>query len=127
MTHALHFLPEVDHIYALVDGKIAECGTFHALMASGGAFCKFIEEFGSRQDNSDKNAGGKNEMTRDKEERNVGMKGKAMMQEEERNTGAIQWKVYREFLSAGNGVILVPVIFLSLALLQGSTIMLSYW
>ena len=96
-------------------------------MASGGAFCKFIEEFGSRQDNSDKNAGGKNEMTRDKEERNVGMKGKAMMQEEERNTGAIQWKVYREFLSAGNGVILVSIIFLSLALLQGSTIMLSYW
>lgn len=86
MTHALH-LPEVDYIYTLVDGKIADCGTFDALMASEGAFCKFIQGFGSRQGN---NAEGKKEMVQDdKKEQNVDIKGRAMMQEEERNTGAI--------------------------------------
>ena len=125
MTHALHFLPEADYIYTLVDGKIAERGTFEALMASEGAFCKFVQEFGSRQDNSAKE---KSEMVHsNKKEQNVDIKGKAMMQEEERNTGAISWKVYRGYLSAGNGTILVPIVFLSLALLQGSSIMLSYW
>ncbi|KAF8557120.1 P-loop containing nucleoside triphosphate hydrolase protein [Imleria badia] len=128
VTHALHFLPEVDYIYTMVDGKIAERGTFDALIARDGAFCKFIEEFGSQQDNSEKNAGEKNDMVRDdKKEQHVGIKGKAMMQEEERITGAISWKVYREYLSAGHGVVLVPIVFLSLALLQGSSVLSSYW
>ncbi|KAF8558202.1 ABC transporter [Imleria badia] len=128
VTHALHFLPEVDYIYTLVDGKIAERGTFDALMANDGAFCKFIEEFGSQQDNSNKSAGEEIEMVRDdKKEQSVGIKGKAMMQEEERNTGAIPLKVYREYLSAGNGMVLVPILFLSLALMQGSNVMSSYW
>ncbi|KAF8134974.1 ABC transporter [Boletus edulis] len=128
VTHALHFLPEVDYIYTLVDGKIAERGTFESLMASNGAFCKFIEEFGSQQNDSDKNAGEKVEMVRDdKKEQNVGIKGKVMMQEEERNTGAIPFMVYREYLFAGNGVVVVPILFLSLILMQGSNVMSSYW
>ena len=124
MTHALHFLPEVDYIYTLVDGKIAERGTFNALMDSDGAFCKFVEEFGSQQDNSNKNVGEKIETVRDdKKEKNISIKGRAMMQEEERNTGAIPLKVYREYLSAGNGMVLVPILFLSLALMQGANVM----
>ena len=128
VTHALHFLPEVDYIYTLADGKIAERGTFDALMASDGAFCKFIEEFGSQQDNNNKNTREKIEMVRDdKKEQNVGVKGKAMMQEEERNTGAIPFKVYREYLSAGNGKVLVPTLFLILVIMQGLNVMSSYW
>jgi ABC-type multidrug transport system ATPase subunit len=128
VTHALHFLPEVDYIYTLADGKIAERGTFDALMASDGAFCKFIEEFGLQQDNSNKNTGEKIETVGDdKKEQNVSIKGKAMMQEEERNTSAIPFKVYREYLSAGNGMVLVPILFLTLAMMQGLNIMSSYW
>lgn len=128
VTHALHFLPEVDYIYTLVDGKIAERGTFDALMASDGAFREFIEEFGSQQDNSSKNVGEKVEtVPNDKKEQNIGVKGKTMMQEEERNTGAIPFKVYREYLSAGNGMVLVPTLILSLVLMQCSNVMSSYW
>lgn len=128
VTHALHFLPEVDYIYALDDGKIAERGTFDALMAGDGAFCKFIEEFGSKEDNRNEGAGEKIEIVRDdKQERKVSIKGKGIMQEEERNTGAIPFKVYRQYLSAGNGVVLVPILFLSLGIMQGTMVMSSYW
>ena len=114
--------------YTSIDGKIAERGTFDALMASNGAFCKFIEEFSSKEDNRNKNAGNKIEMIRDdNKEQKVGIKGKAMMQEEERNTGAIPLKVYRRYLSAGNGRILVPILLLSLVVMQGSMVMSSYW
>ncbi|OJA16609.1 hypothetical protein AZE42_10766, partial [Rhizopogon vesiculosus] len=34
VTHALHFLPDVDYIYTLVDGRIAERGTYLELMAN---------------------------------------------------------------------------------------------
>ncbi|KIJ66691.1 hypothetical protein HYDPIDRAFT_26121 [Hydnomerulius pinastri MD-312] len=128
VTHALHFLPEVDYIYTLVDGKIAERGTYDELMTNDGAFCKFIEEFGSKEDNTSKKAEeAAEEVTEDKKEQKTGVKGKAMMQEEERNTGAIKSGVYKEYLSAGKGAVLVPMLFASLALMQGSSVMSSYW
>lgn len=128
VTHALHFLPEVDYIYTLANGMIAERGTFDALMAGNGPFCKFIEEFGSREDNNSKNTREQIEMVHnDKKQQKPGIKGKAIMQEEERNTGAIPFKVYRQYLSAGNGIVLVPVLVLSLAMMQGSSVMASYW
>ncbi|OJA15999.1 hypothetical protein AZE42_13449, partial [Rhizopogon vesiculosus] len=34
VTHALHFLPDVDYIYTIVDGRIAERGTYPELMAN---------------------------------------------------------------------------------------------
>ncbi|KAF9223499.1 ABC transporter [Gyrodon lividus] len=128
VTYALHFLPEVDYIYTLVDGKISERGTYDELMMNDGAFCKFIEEFGSKENNTTRNAEETvGAVAEDKKEQNAGVKGKVMMQEEERNTGAIKLEIYREYLSAGKGVALVPILFLSLALMQVSSIMSSYW
>jgi ABC-type multidrug transport system ATPase subunit len=128
VTHALHFLPEVDYIYTLVDGKIAEWGTYNELMMNNGAFCKFIEEFGSKEDNTTKRAEHPaGEGAEGKKEQKAGVKGKAMMQEEERNTGSVKLEVYREYLSAGKGMVLVPTLFLSLLLMQGSSVMSSYW
>lgn len=50
VTHALHFLHEVDYIYTMVDGRIAEQGTFDTLMHNGGAFSRLIAEFGGDHD-----------------------------------------------------------------------------
>jgi ABC-type multidrug transport system fused ATPase/permease subunit len=47
VTHALHFLPQVDYIYTLVAGRVAEHGTYANLMGADGAFSKFVTEFGS--------------------------------------------------------------------------------
>ncbi|KAF9237604.1 ABC transporter [Melanogaster broomeanus] len=127
VTHALHFLPEVDYIYTLLDGKIAERGTYDELIASDGAFSKFIEEFGSKEDNTTKAEETAEAVVEEKKKPQPGVKGSGMMQEEERNTGAIKLGVYREYLSAANGLVFVPLLFLSLVLMQGSTVMSSYW
>jgi len=45
VTHALHFLPKVDYIYFMVDGHIAERGTFEEMMTNGGEFSRTFDEF----------------------------------------------------------------------------------
>jgi hypothetical protein len=53
--------------------------------------------------------------------------GDALMQTEERNTGAISGKVYKSYLKAGKGQIIMPFLLLSVVLLQSATILSSYW
>ena len=45
MTHGISFLPKVDQIVCLVDGKISEVGTFKQLMDHAGAFAEFIHNY----------------------------------------------------------------------------------
>ncbi|KAF8969223.1 ABC transporter [Flammula alnicola] len=144
VTHALHFLPQVDYIYVVVDGRLAEQGTYPDLMARGGEFSTFINEFGSNEqekktqeeeqeeeaaiEGSDKKAAGdtKAEKTReDKLKKSVA--GAALMQVEERNTGAIAWDVYKDYMKAGHGEVVMPLLLLSLVLMQGATVLSSYW
>lgn len=51
VTHALHFLPQTDYIFSLVDGRIHEKGTYDQLMRSGNSFSVLVRDFGSRQEN----------------------------------------------------------------------------
>jgi len=126
VTHALHFLPDVDYIYTIVDGRIAERGTYPELMANDGAFSKFVEEFGSKDDSMKKEENAVESVdTETKPKKSTA--GKAMMQEEERNTGAIKWQVYREYLTAAHGSVLLPLFLLSVVLMQGSSVLSSYW
>lgn len=47
VTHALHFLPEVDYIYTLLDGQIQEQGTYPDLLNAGGVFSILVRDFGT--------------------------------------------------------------------------------
>ncbi|KAG1899413.1 ABC transporter [Suillus fuscotomentosus] len=127
VTHALHFLPEVDFIYTLVDGRIAERGTYAELMAKDGAFSKFVYEFGSKEDSTKKEEKAVDGPKIEDIKIQKGSAGKAMMQEEERNTGSIKWGVYREYVAAAHGPVLVPLFLLSVILMQCSSVMSSYW
>jgi ABC-type multidrug transport system ATPase subunit len=148
VTHALHFLPQVDYIYVISDGRISEQGTYAKLMARGGEFSAFIKEFGSTEEdkveNEDEevaimNSGIKGEgskvdsaagLTREKEKLEKMKKatpGATLMQTEERNTGAIQWDVYQTYIKAGYGGVIIPLLVLSLVLMQGATVLSSYW
>lgn len=126
VTHALHFLPEVDYIYTIVNGRIAESGMYHELMANEGAFARFVREFGSKEGPSEKSKEAKEAHSEELEKKDV-VKGKGMMQEEERNTGAVRWQIYQQYLSAGHGLIFVPSLLLSLVLMQGANVMSAYW
>ncbi|KAG1827732.1 ABC transporter [Suillus variegatus] len=127
VTHALHFLPEVDFIYTLVDGRIAERGTYAELMANDGAFSKFVFEFGSKEDSTKKEEKAADGAKIEAIKIQKGSAGKAMMQEEERNTGSIKWGVYREYVAAAHGPVLLPLFLLSVILMQCSSVMSSYW
>ncbi|KAG6900221.1 hypothetical protein C0993_001290 [Termitomyces sp. T159_Od127] len=131
VTHALHFLPEVDYIYTITDGRIAEHGTYTELVKKAGEFAKFVQEFGASNEQEKKEveedavAGAIEEADEGRRKRTT--PGAALMQAEERNTGAISLEVYKEYSKAGRGLIILPLLFLSLVLIQGATVMSSYW
>ena len=133
VTHALHFLPQVDYICTIADGQIMERGTYAELMANRGVLSKFVQQFGSKQqevasevevEKEGKANGDPNVVATLKEQYG---KGKTIMQEEERNVGTVTWKVYKTYLAAGGGYILISSLLLSLLLLQGAQVMVSYW
>ena len=126
VTHALHLLPQVDCIYTIADGRIMEYGAYTELMKNGGAFSKYVNAFGSKQEEERGGKGGNGPcaITTPGEKFE---KGRTIMQEEERNVGAVTWKVYKTYLAAGNGYVLAPAFLFSLLLVQGSRLMSSYW
>ncbi|KAI0714464.1 P-loop containing nucleoside triphosphate hydrolase protein [Cerioporus squamosus] len=138
VTHALHFLPQVDYIYTMVDGRISEHGTYPDLMAANGDFAKFVNEFGSKEselekeeeaveDDDDDVEGKEKSAAMEVEKRKKRSQGAALMQTEERNTGAVSNEVYKAYIKAGKGYIIVPMLILSVALLQVAQVMSSYW
>ena len=108
-------------------------------MSQSGEFFKFITEFGSSKEEDEKqpekeenviDVPSKTDIEGEKkkmEKMKKAVAGDALMQTEERNTGAISWEVYKNYLIAGKGHIILPLLFLSLVLLQGTTVMSSYW
>ena len=138
VTHALHFLLQVDYIYTIADGQVMERGTYVELMANHGVFSKFVKEFGSKQqqeDGTDETNDGVEVVKKEKNEKRPDTadlkeeyeKGKTIMQGEERNVGAVTRETYKEYLTAGNGYILIPALLLALLLVQGTQVMSNYW
>ncbi|KAJ6570148.1 ABC transporter, partial [Mycena vulgaris] len=127
VTHALHFLPYVDYIITVSEGRITERGTYAELMKNDGEFSKFVAEFGSNVQSKDDAEEAVPEEAPQGDARKKATAGVGMMQAEERNIGAISTDVYTAYISAGNGKIIVPLLLLSLVLLQGSNVMSSYW
>lgn len=129
VTHALHFLPQVDFIYTIVDGRIAERGTYTELLANKGEFAKLVKEFGSQDDAEEEKE--KSAIDSSVEEKGpakmTAAAGPGMMQAEERNTGAISIEVYRVYLRAAKGYIIIPFLLLALVLMQATSVMSSYW
>jgi ABC-type transport system involved in cytochrome bd biosynthesis fused ATPase/permease subunit len=88
VTHALHFLPQVDYIITMLDGRIVERGTYAELIENDGAFAKFVKEFGSN-DEKEQQKGEEAGEQDVKLKKKKGSMGGQMMQAEERNTGAV--------------------------------------
>ncbi|KAI9000570.1 P-loop containing nucleoside triphosphate hydrolase protein [Trametes punicea] len=135
VTHALHFLPQVDYIYTMVDGRVAEHGSYAELMAADGDFARFVREFGSKEGEEEQEEEAVEEAAEEddvdadgeKPRKRQQQQGAALMQVEERNTGAVSNQVYLEYLRAGKGYIILPLLLLSVTLLQGAQVMSSYW
>jgi ABC-type multidrug transport system ATPase subunit len=131
VTHALHFLPQVDYIYVVAGGRVAEHGTYADLMATeNGEFARFVNEFGSKDEDKKEDIEGASEEAEKENEdskKKSATRGAALMQAEERVTGAVGWSVYKVYLSAARAIIVLPILILSVALMQGTNVMASYW
>jgi ABC-type Fe3+/spermidine/putrescine transport system ATPase subunit len=132
VTHALHFLPQVDYIYTIADGRIAERGTYRELMSNNGEFSRFyLTEFGSKEseEGEESKAGGQGivEKKNDSEKRKNTTAGAELMQAEERKTGAVSWGVYKAYSIDGKGNIVLPLLVFTIVLIQGATVMSQYW
>lgn len=58
VTHGVNFLPFVDEIIVLVDGKVSEIGSYNSLRASRGAFSEFLDTYAKEQSNQDQSKKG---------------------------------------------------------------------
>ena len=50
VTHGIQYLPDCEQIFCLRDGRIAESGTYEALIEAGDTFASFIAEYATKQD-----------------------------------------------------------------------------
>ncbi|KAH9003061.1 ABC transporter [Lactarius hatsudake] len=131
VTHALHFLPKVDHIYFMADGRITEHGTFDEMMANGDDFARTFDEFVTKDRTESKRENTINIEDGDADEnvkrRQAAMRGAQLMQAEERNTGAVNIQVYKQYIQSGNGTVLMPIMLVTIVVMQVSFVLSSYW
>lgn len=131
VTHALHFLPRVDYICFIVDGRIAERGTFDEMMANRGDFARTFDEFVTKDQQESQGEKAANiedvDVDENAKKRRSAKRGAQLMQTEERNIGAVNFEVYKQYFRSGNGAVLLPTMILALILMQVSTIISTYW
>lgn len=134
VTHALHFLPYVDYIIYMDDGRVGEQGTYNELRARDGPFSHLIRDFGSedKHEEQDENEASAIEGAVSGKKYNrsdMVAKGTAhsLMQAEERNSGAMKKGTYFNYFKAGRGAITIPLLLVGITLAQGFTVMTSFW
>ena len=114
----------------MVDGHIAERGTFEEVMANRSDFSRTFDEFvtkGQGDSEGEKATDFDADADENAEKRRVARRGAALMQAEERNIGAVNLQVYKRYFQSGNGVVLLPAMFVTIVLMQASIVVSSYW
>ncbi|KAF8832683.1 hypothetical protein HHX47_DHR1001446 [Lentinula edodes] len=154
VTHQLHFLPYVDWVVCIEQGRIVEQGTYRALMRKNGegGFARFVNEFGGSGALGQEVQTGKSDSEMEervlvadtqevKNEQNaideaVGERveqtkakpqQQTLMQIEDRNVGSVNIKVYMEFLEAGGLGYTFPLFVVAVCFFQGSSVLSPYW
>uniref|UniRef100_A0A4W3JJU3 ATP-binding cassette, sub-family C (CFTR/MRP), member 3 n=1 Tax=Callorhinchus milii TaxID=7868 RepID=A0A4W3JJU3_CALMI len=57
VTHGVSFLPQVDHIVVLVDGRVSEQGSYQQLLERQGAFAEFLHTYAQSEEPNEELAG----------------------------------------------------------------------
>ncbi|KAF9413974.1 hypothetical protein BGZ94_000549 [Podila epigama] len=158
VTHQLHVLPQVDYVICMKDGEIVESGTFQELMNNEGEFSNLMKAHGGIEEDKEAEeeeeeqleaakkqdattaqgtdqaqASGKDKAEGGKEgaAASPGAKPKGLMSQEERSTGSVDGKIYKNYMNAAGGSMLVVMMVFVLLLTQiakvGNDLWLSWW
>ena len=134
VTHALHFLPYVDNIIVMNDGRVSEQGTYNELKAAGGAFSRLIRDFGADDEHEAREEAEEDAIQKslpavkhDRAKMVAQGTVKSLMQDEERNSGALKAGTYGSYFKAGKGAFMVPLLLLAVCIYQGAFVITSFW
>ena len=53
VTNAISFLPQVDTVVVLKDGRVTEAGSYQQLLENNGAFAEFVTQYLVEQEDTD--------------------------------------------------------------------------
>lgn len=138
VTHAIHFMPQVDYIICMSQGEIVERGTYTELQEAQGEFAALMKEFandGHKEEEEDEiegeaieKAGKPAEIPRERMTANV---KEALANQEVIHASLMGSKTYAGWLKAANGWVTVPMLFIAIVIAQAFTIitgfMLVWW
>ncbi|XP_014552272.1 hypothetical protein COCVIDRAFT_30305 [Bipolaris victoriae FI3] len=130
-THQLHVLSRCDRIIWVDQGRVKAVDTFDNLMAQNADFIQVMsttakeeeKEEGEEEAEDGEVAAEVKSVKKQKKSK----KQAALMQQEERATKSVSWQVWIEYIKAGGGIWVGPLIFLLLVLSQGANIVTSLW
>ena len=134
VTHQLHFLPMVDYILVLKEGRITEQGSFENLIAANGEFSKLMDSYGIKEEEQEERneeliQGSKDDaivrihqLLTEKSEN-----ARTLIQKEDRSTGTVKFHVWKTYFDATGGTLFVLFAAFVLLLLQGIRIGNDYW
>ncbi|KAG1817968.1 ABC protein [Suillus subaureus] len=123
VTHAIHFLSQVDYIYTLNNGVVTESGTYEELISRSGDFARLDLEFGGHV--SGENEGQAKEVT---PQTGITIEDVKLKSGHARKgaTGSGKLEVYWTYLVAGRVSITGPLLLFFVLAMQGSLILNSY-
>lgn len=128
-THQLHVLDRCDRIIWVEEGRVQAVDTFDNLMANNEDFQQLMSTTAKHdeQEEDEGNEGDVDTKVKDTKKQKKSKKQAALMQAEERATKSVSWGVWIEYIRAGGGLWVGPLVFILLVLSQGANIVTSLW
>ncbi|KAF1845861.1 uncharacterized protein K460DRAFT_285143 [Cucurbitaria berberidis CBS 394.84] len=129
-THQLHVLSRCDRIVWVEEGQVQAVDTFDNLMAHNEGFQQLLSTTAKQEEHMEEEEVNEDEVedeVKSTKKQRKQKKQAALMQVEERATKSVSWTVWIEYIKAGGGIWVGPLVFILLVLSQGANIVTSLW
>uniref|UniRef100_A0A8C8JDS0 Uncharacterized protein n=1 Tax=Oncorhynchus tshawytscha TaxID=74940 RepID=A0A8C8JDS0_ONCTS len=138
VTHGISFLPQVNNIMVMVEGRVSEMGSYQELLQQNGAFAEFLRNYSLEDIIEDENPRSKSVRRRLCSERKHAEpdaekklpKVEKLIQAETTETGRVKSKVFWEYAKAVGPLLTLFICFLygcQSAAAIGANVWLSQW